>query len=568
MLFWMRKQASFPHNMSSSLQFNLSTDKWIPVTTLQDDLEIISLQELFTDAAQYSDFAFERNWSDVSMMHFLYALIGITIARRGIRWDTKRFYTSPSFREEVFGWVVEYLQTYQNRFNLFGSGARFMQCMDVQEHKKKVSLQSLDPGVTSGESVIFFSHDTEQECRAFTCSEAAELLVTTSYFSMNRGKGYKATPGGKKIYALAQSSRLDWTISLNFGLWEENQATAIKHPPVWEIDLVSTSKPQHLIQYITWPTRALWLEGPDSDGLVRMVSKKPLQEWPTKPITQPTAPSKNKTKALAMQRHDPCHETPYSMRKQPYIPTSQTTCSGTVCFNNQWWSPWNYDDTKEKYSYADIPENAKYISSGFYQTPSVQSVWSHIDLIVQELKHSPRHALYKLDNADFPFYIDETSEFAPLRIKIISGRSIEEGKGMNTFTSVVPFGILTSEKILNEELLLTDENIARFFSEGMDYLRKQAKSIPSSYNKNEKKTPAIIAKTDYTAVERYWHLMHPHIVRHLSILLECFDQEDILQQSEERLQKLARKTAFDCKVIKLRQLPKQYALRSQRLEFR
>lgn len=303
-------------------EFNLLDGPWIKVLTLEDEEKEVSMLEFFKNVQNYRSFAGELPHQDFAVMRLMLAVLMTVFTRWDAKgnlyskdfmdWDTFELNERNlnEFNEQLMNtwlelWnrgsfpdcVLEYLEFWRHRFNLFDEERPFMQFPHIGEEGYKYSARRLPEvqidGLTADGQVdkptLFASKSrckvnfldggkVEEKVDILTNGELVRwLLYINGFQEANSGRVKK---GSKKRFStgvaylgslgivLVEGSTLYETLMLNFNLGGqklyEGKNYLNKQKPLWENeDLFEESfrkKPDNLAQLYTYPHRLLLLK--------------------------------------------------------------------------------------------------------------------------------------------------------------------------------------------------------------------------------------------------------------------------------------------------------------------
>lgn len=190
------------------MNFNLTTDPWIPVRWLDGRSTSVSLDELFAEASQIADLAVPPH----ERISILRLLVCITQAAHG----------APETSDDWHGWddglessVSEYLEKWKEHFHLMGDGTRFLQS-PIKDDKDYPVAQMVFHFAT-GNTPTLLDHLGDDERELLPAFIARALLVYQNHFvggslaSKVKGNG----PALKALHSLLIGINLRETMILN-----------------------------------------------------------------------------------------------------------------------------------------------------------------------------------------------------------------------------------------------------------------------------------------------------------------------------------------------------------------
>ena len=265
---------------------NLSTDAWIPIVWTEGKPGIVSLCEAFEQSHEIQDLAV-RPHERIALMRLL-----ICVAQAAL--DGPVDYDDwKGCRSRIVSSAVDYLQRWQQVFDLLGTGQRFLQLPNLNKAPTKStggddeegnSTSKLDLALATGNNTTLFDNAGGSE-RPFTPGRLALMLTTFQCFSPGgrigvalwngqetAGKGssdHAPCLAGGMLHALVRGENLLATLHKN--LLTKRQAEQLFGQdswgmPVWELmpkeleDAKAVRNANHTYLGRLAPlTRAIWL---------------------------------------------------------------------------------------------------------------------------------------------------------------------------------------------------------------------------------------------------------------------------------------------------------------------
>lgn len=304
--------------MDSKLSFNLVTDPWIKVISKNDyDEKEISLTELFQNAEDYYQLSGESKSQDLAILRFLLSIL-ITVYTRFDAYDEqyewlkldnkwriakidddidnlnkkllktwKQLYKQQSFTDKV----VEYLNKYKNKFDLFGDAPFYQvnrevydQNVDVKKQVAKgkgtVTVKQINRRISeSNNTPSIFSPKSDDEKNKTNFAELTRWLIayqnfsgvtdktkviSKEKFSVSKGWLYSVSPVFFKGNDLFETLMFNLTLTSN----KDEDTKVLKQKPVWEYDDINqyiqrrltTNFPNNLAELYTLWSRMLHIE--------------------------------------------------------------------------------------------------------------------------------------------------------------------------------------------------------------------------------------------------------------------------------------------------------------------
>lgn len=304
--------------MDNKLSFNLVTDPWIKVISKDDyDEKEVSLTELFQNTDEYYQLAGDNKSQDLAILRFLLSIL-LTIYTRfdaddeqyewlklDDRWRVveiddeidnlnkvllktwKHLYKQQGFTDKV----VEYLNKYKNKFDLFGDTPFYQVTREVYDQnvdaKKQVSkgkgtvaVKQINRRISeSNNTPSIFSPKSEEEKNKTNFAELTRWLITyqnfsgvtdktkvssKEKFSISKGWLYSISP------VLIKGNDLFETLMFNLTLTDskDEELKILKQKPIWEYDDINeyiqhrltANFPDNLAELYTLWSRMLHIE--------------------------------------------------------------------------------------------------------------------------------------------------------------------------------------------------------------------------------------------------------------------------------------------------------------------
>lgn len=231
------------------MNFNLTSDPWIPVRWLDGRSTSVSLSELFADASKIADLAVPPH-ERISIMRLL---VCITQAAHGAPETSNDW---PGWDDVLESSVAAYLTKWRDHFNLMGDGARFLQS-PIQDDKDYPTAQMVFHFAT-GFSSTLLDHEGDEDRDLSPAFIARALLAYQNHFvggSMGRAFKIKgiAGPAINALHSFLIGGNLRETIILNC-IDRETLHPSILGKPVWE----GGEKSDYLVRLAPTPCK-LWL---------------------------------------------------------------------------------------------------------------------------------------------------------------------------------------------------------------------------------------------------------------------------------------------------------------------
>lgn len=212
-------------------QFNLTTDPFIPVTTMAGAAELMNLRDVYARGSEIKDLAV-RPHERVALLRLLICIA--QAASKGPRDDDD----APEWEQaerEIVKKVTDYLAKWKSSFELFGDGERFLQLRTAKTEETQMS--KLFFHLASGNTHTVFDHAGGED-RAFSAQQLALGLITFQNFSPLIGRGYTGRGpcvDRNALHVFRQGANLLSTILLNSVSIELTQRAGREFGhPVWE----------------------------------------------------------------------------------------------------------------------------------------------------------------------------------------------------------------------------------------------------------------------------------------------------------------------------------------------
>ncbi len=239
--------------------YNLVDEPWIPVVGLDGvSTAKVGLREALVHAHEWQGVYGETPLVAASvyrlLLALLYAIFGVPSSRR---WED--LWRRGALDAQA---VNAYLDKWHERFDLFHPERPFYQ-WPAKANREKTVIDML-PELASGGNATLFDHHTAEGSAFFLPDEAARALLLVQTFSVAGGGGLAPkesadAPWSRGCVFLVEGDNLFQTLLLNFG--EFSISTNPADHPFWEMEdpFARRDVPLGIKDYLTWPTRALWL---------------------------------------------------------------------------------------------------------------------------------------------------------------------------------------------------------------------------------------------------------------------------------------------------------------------
>lgn len=281
--------------------FNLVDEPWVPVVFADSRRYAeLSLRDFFTHAHELVDMAGETPLVDAAFLRFALAVLYAVYREQGM--STKGLWQGLWQRKQFDMQMIEgYLRrpSIYERFDLFHETYPFYQ---LPRHKiTKEAFQSplkIVMHFAAGNNPTLFDHHMTVRPFALSPAEAARHLITVMTFASGGGIGkrlvegadgnFRNAPWGKGIVFMARGKNLFETLMLNWITVE--QVPEVFYPadkdlsdhvaddlPWWERKegYRREKEARGYLNYLTWPSRWVYLEPSPEDGYVRRMMFSP-----------------------------------------------------------------------------------------------------------------------------------------------------------------------------------------------------------------------------------------------------------------------------------------------------
>lgn len=277
--------------------FNLLDEPWIPVRKVGNETRLVSLIEAFEHANDIEDIVTELPTQSMSIYRLLIAICYRTIElHNGEDWDELWNHGLPT------GEILEYLQSYHERFYLIGGERPFMQAPQLKTTNDQVAdLTKIIADIPNGEQL--FITRTAKSIEKISFAEAALWLIHAHAYDpsgiragavgddqVKAGKGYPIGPSwsGQAGLVLLCGQNLEETLMLNlvpYGTGGMKGPLPWKTPCTWEAEEIESARRRDfslladgdpdpegigIPRLLTWHSRRIRLVA-DTDGVTGVV---------------------------------------------------------------------------------------------------------------------------------------------------------------------------------------------------------------------------------------------------------------------------------------------------------
>jgi len=245
--------------------FNLIGEKWIPCVMHDGQREDLSLLDALTRADEVREIFDESPLITIALHRLLLAVLHRNFGPSNFKtwqslWQAGKWDA---------GKLIEYLQEWRHRFDLFDRKRPFYQVliMNDAEHHPAVLLKQ---EASTGNNATLFDHSFNDTPTSLSPADAARCLIARQAFSIGGGISkpfnfYGATLT-RGISMLALGDNLFQTLALNLMIYNEEKpiANTSRDLPAWEYDQPATpqkegSQVSGYLDYLTWQSRRIHL---------------------------------------------------------------------------------------------------------------------------------------------------------------------------------------------------------------------------------------------------------------------------------------------------------------------
>jgi CRISPR system Cascade subunit CasA len=208
------------------MNFNLTTDPWIPVRWLDGRSTSVSLHQLFAESSHIADLAVPPH-ERISLLRLLICITQATLGAPATSDDW------PGWGDDLETATAAYLTKWNEHFNLMGDGPRFLQA-PIKDDKDYPAAQIVYHFAT-GNTPTLLDHEGDDARELSSAFLARALLVYQNHFvggslaSKVKGNG----PALKALHSFLIGKNLRQTIQLNC-IDEETLHPGLLGKPVWE----------------------------------------------------------------------------------------------------------------------------------------------------------------------------------------------------------------------------------------------------------------------------------------------------------------------------------------------
>lgn len=265
--------------------FNLIDEPWIPCIPLQGDgtPQLFSLRETLTKAHELREIYSDSPLTIAALHRLLLAILHDVFGPKDTEaW--KELWQGAAWSKEQLN---AYFESVHDRFYLFHETYPFYQVAEFPQGMtpKTKSISTLAIHHASGNNTTLFDHRQDYKPIPVSCGEAALLLVTAQSFMLGGGKSgipdenYHHAPCASGAFILVEGRTLYQTLVLNMRNYPELFSTnqrlfdTSKDKPVWKQKNIFGDKrhqPYGILDYLTWQSRRVKLQEPETMDLMRI----------------------------------------------------------------------------------------------------------------------------------------------------------------------------------------------------------------------------------------------------------------------------------------------------------
>ncbi len=267
-----------------SASFNLVDEPWIPCLTADGKSVDLGLRDILHRAHTLQGLYGESPLVVAALYRLLLAVLHRVV--EGPR-DARQW--AELWRSEHWDALAvdTYLDRWRERFELFHPKRPFYQHQSDTPREKTV--MDLLPEVASGNNATLFDHHYQEGDLALSPAEAARCLLFVQSCSFAGGSGLAPRsssdgPWARGVVFMIEGDNLFQTLALNLLPYRDMAERGIRNTeadrPIWEADDPMEPHRQYplgYLDYLTWPTRSIWLHPEVQDGraVVRRLSMAP-----------------------------------------------------------------------------------------------------------------------------------------------------------------------------------------------------------------------------------------------------------------------------------------------------
>ena len=198
------------------MSFDLLTEQWIPVLSLDGTTSEIGLLELYKNAHKYSEINLPNAMDEYALYRFLILFLEAAY-RPSSSEDLLDILNEVSISTEVLSKYVELCKSEGVSFDIFDEKRPFLQSTPDPKYdtdKQIKSVASLDYSRSSGNNHVHFDHT--MECDAvMTAKQAARALITLQVFCTAGLQGPSNVNGVPPLFWMIRGNNLLKTLILS-----------------------------------------------------------------------------------------------------------------------------------------------------------------------------------------------------------------------------------------------------------------------------------------------------------------------------------------------------------------
>ncbi|NMC12042.1 MAG: type I-E CRISPR-associated protein Cse1/CasA [Chloroflexi bacterium] len=263
--------------------FNLIDQKWIPCVHLDGHLEEYSLRETLTQAHTFRSIQGNFPLETASIYRLILAVLHSTYRGPHDHSDWAELWSQRKWDDQA---IIRYLNSWQDRFDIFHPSKPFYQIAD--DRAKPKSIISLVMDMAAGNMATLFDHHNESEGEAISPAKAARTIITVQTFGLAGlalpGAPFTDAPWARGVIFFVEGSNLFETLALNMLPYPDekrnNMSSSNNDKPAWENDdpyKPVRQIPMGYLDYLTWQNRKVLLipEGDVNSPIVRSMTVAP-----------------------------------------------------------------------------------------------------------------------------------------------------------------------------------------------------------------------------------------------------------------------------------------------------
>lgn len=262
---------------ASRLSFDLRTEAWVPVVTLDGARTQVGLREVLLQAHQIRRIVGETPTMTAALHRLLLAVLHRAYQPHDDDAWSKLWHATQLPSHEL----DEYLDEHEDTFDLFHPQRPFLQCPQIASCGPSTAAK-LVPGRSTGNNVTLFDHTTASDTVVLEPAQAARWLVTLHAWDpggmktpYRKDKSSERAPCNYFGVVLVEGSTLKETLLLNTFRYdprrEQPRQTRATDQPAWEASTPpgpepDARSPEGWTDLLTWPARRVWLSTAAIDG--------------------------------------------------------------------------------------------------------------------------------------------------------------------------------------------------------------------------------------------------------------------------------------------------------------